>query len=244
MVRIPTSERLILALDVDSKTRAQEIVRRFSDSVEVFKVGSELFTAAGPSIVEWIHERGKKVFLDLKYHDIPNTVAKAAVQATKLSVEMFNLHASGGFEMMRRAMDAVVETSLKFNLPRPKVLAVTVLTSISDEEFKKQLGFQHSIRTQVKHLTAMALNAGCDGVVASAHEASLLRQKFGDKFIIVTPGIRPEWMPPDDQKRTVTPKDALRMGASYIVVGRAVLSQQDPDRALELILLEVMTGPA
>ncbi|RME64158.1 MAG: orotidine-5'-phosphate decarboxylase [Nitrospirae bacterium] len=242
MVRIPASERVILALDVDSKTRAQELVKRFSDSVEFFKVGSELFTAAGPSIVEWIHERGKKVFLDLKYHDIPNTVAKAAVQATKLSVEMFNVHASGGFAMMKRTAEKVVETSLKYNLPKPKIVAVTVLTSISDEEFKKELGFQHSIRTQVKHLTSMALKAGLDGVVASAHEASILRQKFGNDFIIVTPGIRPEWMPPDDQKRTVTPREAMRMGASYIVVGRAVLSQEEPERALELILLEVTTG--
>jgi len=241
-VRVPASERLILALDVDSKQRAQEIVKRFSDTVEVFKIGSELFTAAGPSIVEWITSMGKKVFLDLKYHDIPNTVAKAAVQATKLSVAMFNVHACGGFEMMKRTAEAVVETSLKYNLPKPKVLAVTVLTSISDEEFKKELGFQHSIRTQVKHLTAMALRAGLDGVVASAHESILLRQKFGNDFIIVTPGIRPEWMPPDDQKRSVTPKEALRMGASYIVVGRAVLAQDDPEKALELILLEVMTG--
>ncbi len=242
MVRVPAQERLILALDVDSKQRAQDIVNRFADTVEVFKVGSELFTSAGPSIVEWIHQKGKKVFLDLKYHDIPNTVAKAAVQATKLSVEIFNVHASGGYEMMRRASEAVVETCLKYNLPRPKVLAVTVLTSIGDEEFKKELGFQHSIRTQVKHLTSLALKAGLDGVVASAHEASILRQKFGQDFLIVTPGIRPEWMPPDDQKRSVTPKEAMRMGANYIVVGRAVLAQQDPEKALELILLEVMTG--
>ncbi len=239
---MPAKERLILALDVNDPVHALNIVDRFSEWVTTFKVGLELFTSGGPDIVKKIHDRGKKVFLDLKFHDIPNTVVKASVVVTRLGVFMFNLHASGGFEMMRRTSETVVETCLKENLPRPKIIAVTVLTSISQEEFKKDMGYQHGIRTQVKHLSAMAHRAGLDGVVASGHEVSAIRNSIGAGFVIVTPGIRPSWSPPDDQKRTMTPKEALRNGADYLVVGRAVLSQTDPEKAIELILLEMLSS--
>jgi orotidine-5'-phosphate decarboxylase len=242
MSSISVEDRVILALDVSSSEQALSVVDRFSSMVNTFKVGLELFTAEGPQVIEKIHQRNKKVFLDLKFHDIPNTVARAAIQATKLGVQMFNLHASGGLEMMKRATEAVVETCLKDNLPRPKILAVTVLTSISDEEFRKEMGYQHSIRTHVKHLANMAMDAGLDGVVASGYEVSLIRKKMGEAFIIVTPGIRPTWMPPDDQKRKVTPKEAIRLGADYLVLGRAVLGQKDPEKALELIRLEILSA--
>jgi len=239
---LPAKERLILALDVNDPGDALDIVDRFSEWVTTFKVGLELFTTAGPEIVKKIHGRGKKVFLDLKFHDIPNTVVKASVVVTRLGVSMFNLHASGGFEMMRRTSETVVETCLRENLPRPKIIAVTVLTSISQDEFKKDMGYQHGIRTHVKHLSAMAHRAGLDGVVASGHEVSAIRNSLGSGFIIVTPGIRPSWSPPDDQKRTMTPKEAIRNGADYLVVGRAVLSQKEPEKAIELILLEILSS--
>jgi len=210
---LPAKERLILALDVNDPGHALDIVDRFSEWVTTFKVGLELFTSGGPDIVRQIHDRGKKVFLDLKFHDIPNTVVKASVVVTRLGVFMFNLHASGGFEMMRRTSETVVETCLKENLPRPKIIAVTVLTSISQDEFKKDMGYQHGIRTHVKHLSAMAHRAGLDGVVASGHEVSAIKNSIGSGFVIVTPGIRPSWSPPDDQKRTMTPREALRNGA-------------------------------
>jgi len=239
---VPSKEKLILALDVNDPEYALEIVDSFSDWVTTFKVGLELFTTAGPDIIRKIHDRGKKVFLDLKFHDIPNTASRAALQVTRLGVSMFNLHASGGYEMMKKTTDAVVETCLKEDIPRPRIIAVTVLTSISDEEFRNEMGFQHTIRTHVKHLASMAHRAGLDGVVASGHELSAIRRNTGKDFIIVTPGIRPAWSPPDDQKRTMTPRDAIRNGADYLVVGRAVLAQKDPEEAIELISLEILSS--
>jgi len=239
---LSAKDRLILALDVNDPEDAIAIVERFGEWVSTFKVGLELFTSAGPDIVRDIHARGGKVFLDLKFHDIPNTVVRAATVVTRLGVSMFNLHASGGFEMMKRTSEAVVETCLRENLPKPKIVAVTVLTSISQEEFKKDMGYQHGIRTHVKHLSAMAHRAGLDGVVASGHEVSAIRNSIGSGFIIVTPGIRPSWSPPDDQKRTMTPREAVHNGADYLVVGRAVLSQKEPEKALELILLELLSS--
>ncbi len=239
---MPHKDRLILALDLNDPDHALEVVDKFSEWVTTFKVGLELFSTAGPEIVRKIHDREKKVFLDLKFHDIPNTVSRAAVQVARLGVSMFNLHASGGYEMMRRTRDAVVETCLKENIPRPKIIAVTVLTSISEDEFRNEMGFQHGIRTHVRHLASMANEAGLDGVVASGHEVSSIRKKHGKDFIIVTPGIRPSWSPPDDQKRTMTPRDALRNGADYLVIGRAVLAQKNPVEAIDLITLEILSS--
>jgi orotidine-5'-phosphate decarboxylase len=239
---MPAKEKIILALDVSDVKYAIEIVDKFKDYVEIFKVGLEVFTAAGPGIVEEINRRDKKVFLDLKFHDISNTVIKAALNATRLGVYMFNLHASGGLEMMRRCKQAVVDLCLKENLRRPKVLGVTVLTGLSQEVLKDELGIQHSLRTHVKQLSKLSREAGLDGVVASGHEVALLRNHFGKGFLIVTPGIRTSWSPPDDQKRTMTPRQAIREGADYIVLGRAVLSQPDPFKALELITAEILTA--
>ena len=235
-------DKMILALDVADSDSALEIVDKFKDYINIFKVGLELFTTVGPGIVEEIQKRGKKVFLDLKFHDIPNTVTKAALSATRLGVYMFNVHASGGFEMMRKCRDSVVEMCLKENLERPKILGVTVLTSLSREILTDELGIQYGLRTHVRHLSSLALKAGLDGVVASAREVELIRNHCGKCFIIVTPGIRPSWTPPDDQKRTLTPKEAIREGSDYLVIGRAVLQQPDPIKAVELISLEILAA--
>lgn len=239
---MPVKDKLILALDVSEQNYALDIVDKFTDYIGIFKVGLELFATCGPRVVEEIHKRGKKVFLDLKFHDIPTTVSKAAVSATRLGVYMFNVHASGGIEMMKRCSEKVVEVCLKENLNRPKILGVTVLTSISKEVLRDDLGIQHGLRTHVRHLASAALQAGLDGVVASAREVELIRSHSGKGFLIVTPGIRPSWSPPDDQKRTMTPKEALREGADYLVIGRAVLHQPDPIRAVELIALEMISA--
>jgi len=235
-------DKMILALDVADSDSALEIVDKFKDYINIFKVGLELFTTVGPGIVEEIQKRGKKVFLDLKFHDIPNTVTKAALSATRLGVYMFNVHTSGGFEMMRKCRDSVVEMCLKENLERPKILGVTVLTSLSKEILTDELGIQYGLRTHVRHLSSLALKAGLDGVVASAREVELIRNHCGKGFIIVTPGIRPSWTPPDDQKRTLTPKEAIREGSDYLVIGRAVLQQPDPIKAVELISLEILAA--
>ena len=242
MSSISAPERLILALDVPEHDYALEIVDKYSEYVNIFKVGLELFTSCGPKIVEDIKERGKKVFLDLKFHDIPNTVSKAALSATRLGVYMFNLHASGGLEMMKRCKDSVVEVCLKENIDRPRILAVTVLTSLSRDILKDELGIQYGLRTHVRHLSALALKAGLDGVVASAREVEIIRNHCGKEFLIVTPGIRPSWTPPDDQKRTMTPQDAIREGSDYLVIGRAVMQQPDPLKAIELISLEILSA--
>jgi orotidine-5'-phosphate decarboxylase len=237
-----TTEKLILALDVSEHSYAIELVEKFKDHFGIFKVGPELFISSGPKIIKDINKKGKKVFLDMKFHDIPNTVSKAAIAATKLGLYMFNIHTSGGFEMMKKCRDTIVETCLKENIDRPKILGVTVLTSLSREILRDELGIQHGLRTHVRHLSGLALRAGLDGVIASAREAEIIRGHCGKGFLIVTPGIRPSWTPPDEQKRTATPKEAIRAGADYLVMGRAILNQADPFKAIELITLEVLSA--
>lgn len=233
------NDRIILALDVPEYGHALEIVEKFGDYVDIFKVGLELFTSAGPHILEEIHRRGKRVFLDLKFHDIPNTVSRAAVAVTRLGVFMFNVHASGGMDMMKKCSDEVVNVCLKENLNRPRILAVTVLTSISKDVLKDEIGVSYSLNTHVRHLSGMALRAGLDGVVASGREAAMIRGHCGRGFLIVTPGIRPSWTPPDDQMRTMTPREAIREGADYLVMGRAILNQGDPVKTIERIQGEI-----
>jgi orotidine-5'-phosphate decarboxylase len=236
------NKKLILALDVHEYDYALELVDTFGEYFDIFKVGLELFTSHGPKIVAAIHSKGKKVFLDLKYHDIPNTASKAAIAAARMGVYMFNVHVSGGLEMMKRCRESLVELCLRENIERPKILGVTVLTSLTREILRDELGIQYGLKTHVRHLSGLALKAGLDGVVASGREIETIRSHCGRGFLIVTPGIRPSWTPPDDQNRTMTPKEAIREGADYLVIGRAVLQQPDPLKALELISLEVLSA--
>jgi orotidine-5'-phosphate decarboxylase len=232
-------ERLVLALDVDSDAEALDIVGELKDAVGVFKVGHQLFTAYGPGIVRRIIGMGGRVFLDLKYHDIPNTVAKASAEAVKLGVSIFNVHALGGFDMMKAAAESAKETSEKLGLPLPAVLAVTVLTSMDEKSLRKELKITRSIQREVSHLARLAQRAGMHGVVASPQEIKLLRRAIRGEFIILTPGVRPEWAVRDDQKRIMTPGDAVQAGANYIVIGRPVLQAGDRKAAVQRILDEM-----
>jgi orotidine-5'-phosphate decarboxylase len=236
---IQSRKKLILALDVPEYDHAAELIGRFSNVIEVFKVGLELFTVAGPAIINEIHKRDRKVFLDLKFHDIPTTVSRAGIAAARMGVFMFNVHASGGLDMMRKCREDVINVCLRENIDKPRILGVTVLTSMSQETLKNEIGIQHSMNTHVRHLAGLALKAGLDGVVASAQEAAMIRTHCGRGFLIVTPGIRPSWAPTDDQSRTMTPRKALNQGADFLVMGRAILNQSDPMKAIELIHKEI-----
>lgn len=224
-------DRLIVALDVDNASRALELHESLHDGVGMFKIGMQLFSAAGPELVRKIVSRGSRVFLDLKYHDIPNTVAMAAIEATRLGVSMFNVHASGGREMMTRAADAVVEVAAREGLNKPTVLGVTLLTS-ADQETLQQLGISDEPAQVVGRLAALAKSANLDGVVASAHEIKIVRNQISDaNFKIVCPGIRSASDPADDQRRTMSVVDAISAGADFVVVGRPILSAEDPLKA-------------
>jgi orotidine-5'-phosphate decarboxylase len=232
-------EKLIVALDVDSPARALELFSALRTVAGMFKIGTQLFTAAGPDIVRKIVSSGGRVFLDLKFHDIPNTVAAAGVEATRLGVSIFNVHASGGAEMMKRVTAAVAKTAEMEKIPRPKVIAVTVLTSM-DQNSLRQAGIDESPAAMVISLARSAQACGMDGVVASAHETSLIRAAIPQReFIIVTPGIRSASDTLDDQKRVLTAADAIKSGADYIVVGRPILNAGDPAAAARQLVAEM-----
>lgn len=237
-------DRIVLALDVDEDEEALALVSELRDSVGLFKVGHQLFTAYGPDIVRRIIGLGGRVFLDLKYHDIPNTVAKASSEAVKLGVSIFNVHALGGRDMMQAAADAAHESAARLNVPAPILLAVTILTSMDERSLTRELKISRSLPRQVAHLARMAARAGLDGVVASPHEIKPLRRAVHGPFVILTPGVRPAWAGKDDQKRTMTPAEAVRAGADYLVVGRPVLKAQDRKEALDAIIEELgQSGP-
>lgn len=221
-------DKLIVALDLDNLEKAEELVDKLYPKVKYFKVGSQLFTNCGPEIIKFIKRKKAKVFLDLKFHDIPNTVASAASLATRLEVDIFNLHACGGTEMMKAALTASEKEAEKLKIKRPKIIAVTVLTS------------QKSSIEEVLKYASLAKQAGLDGVVASAQEAKAIREKMGKDFIIVTPGIRPgSFNKKDDQKRIATPKEAVENGADYIVVGRPIIEAENPVKVTDEILKEI-----
>jgi orotidine-5'-phosphate decarboxylase len=236
---ITSRDRIVLALDVDDDHDALAIVAELKDSVGVFKVGHQLFTAYGPDIVRRIIGMGGRVFLDLKYHDIPNTVAKASAEAVKLGVSIFNVHSLGGIDMMKAAAESAKETAEKYNLPAPTVLAVTILTSMDEKSMRKELKIMRSLQREVAHLARLAQRAGMHGVVASPQEIKLLRRAVRGEFVILTPGVRPAWADKDDQKRVMTPGEAVKAGADYIVVGRPVLKARDRKAAVEKILEEI-----
>ncbi len=226
-------DRLIVALDVSSAIEAQRIVKAVGGSATTFKVGKQLFTAEGPSIVRDLVASGRKVFLDLKFHDIPNTVAGAVSEAAKLSVSMLTVHASGGRNMLKAAVEASSQS-----VSKPLILAVTVLTSLNDADLQEQ-GITSGVQAHVLRLAGSALQAGCGGIVASAQEASHLRQTLGTGFAIVTPGVRPAGTAAGDQARVVTPRDAISAGATYLVVGRPITHASDPASAAASILSEI-----
>ena len=236
---LTVSDRIVLALDVDDDQEAMRLVTELRDLVGMFKVGHQLFTAYGPDIVRRIVGMGGRVFLDLKYHDIPNTVAKAAAEAVKLGVSMFNVHALGGLDMMKAAALSAGETAEKLHRPCPVVLAVTILTSMDERSLHKELKISRSLQREVGHLARLAQRAGMHGVVASPQEIKMLRKGIRGKFVILTPGVRPVWAAQDDQKRIMTPAEAVHAGADYIVVGRPVLKAGDRTDAVKKILDEI-----
>jgi orotidine-5'-phosphate decarboxylase len=213
--------KLIVALDVDSFEKSTALVRELRDAVDIFKVGSQLFTRVGPKIVEFIRAQDRECFLDLKFHDIPNTVARAVESAATLRVFMLTVHTCGGAEMLKAASLAIPG--------RPVILGVTVLTSVSG-----------NVREEVLRLANLAKECGLNGVIASPHEIAEIRQAIGEEFLIVTPGIRPAWAEAGDQKRFMTPAEAVAAGANYIVVGRPIIAAEDPVAAAMRVAKEMM----
>jgi orotidine-5'-phosphate decarboxylase len=230
-------DQLLVALDVDTVAQARALADRLRGVVGGFKIGSRLFTSEGPAFVEELASRGDRVFLDLKFHDIPNTVAGAVAAATRLGVWMLNVHAAGGATMMRAARAAADEEAARRSRPAPLVIAVTMLTSF-DQQAVVEIGLQANVADQVGRLAALTEAAGLDGVVASAHEIDIIRRRCHSSFAIVTPGIRGASDQRGDQSRTLSAAEALTAGATYLVVGRPIVEAADPRAAAERLAAE------
>jgi orotidine-5'-phosphate decarboxylase len=230
---IEPRERLIVALDVPNATAAKSIVAAVGRSAGLYKVGMQLYTAEGPPIVRDLIAAGHGIFLDLKYHDIPNTVASAVRSAGALGVNMLTVHAAGGEKMLRAAVEAGREAN-----PGLKILAVTVLTSMNDDDLNR-VGVRGTTLDQVLRLGAIAISSGCQGIVASAHEPTGLRRELGQDFLIVTPGVRPAGADIGDQARVATPSEAIAAGATHIVIGRPITGAKDPGEAARAILGQI-----
>ena len=233
-----TDERLIAALDVPTRDDAERLVERLGTSVSYYKVGMELFYALGGDIVTWLKGEGKQVFLDLKLHDIPNTVGNGLCSLLRLRPDILNVHTAGGLRMMQTAREALHRAADEMGVPCPKLIGVTVLTSMDAQDWAG-LGHTGTIADAVLRRAKLAQEAGLDGVVASPAETAEIRRTCGDDFLIVTPGIRPAGVSRDDQRRVMTPAGAMRAGASQIVVGRAIYAAEDPRAAAEGILKEM-----
>jgi orotidine-5'-phosphate decarboxylase len=231
---ISPRERLIVALDVSSSADAQRIVSALGDSVQIYKVGMQLYTAEGPQLVRDLVASGRDVFLDLKYHDIPNTVAAAVREAATLGAKMLTVHAGGGTKMLKGAVEAAGRST--------QVLAVTVLTSMNEPDLN-EVGVKGQVVDQVVHLASIALRAGCSGVVSSARELRALRQNFGADFVAITPGVRPAGSAHGDQARVVTPAEAISAGATHIVVGRPITAAANPRAEVESIVARLTAVP-
>ena len=233
---------IIVALDVSHAETALELAGLLAPVVGAFKIGSELFTSGGPEVVHRLRATGASVFLDLKFHDIPNTVAKAVAAATRLDVQMLTIHTSGGVEMMKAAERAAQETARECGRTAPLVLGVTVLTSLDSLQLS-QLGFESNVARQVERLAALAVQAGMRGLVCSPLEVAALRQLLPAQVRLVTPGLRSGAEPDDDQRRTLSPVEALAAGADWLVIGRPIYSAQDPRAATESILSSLSSAP-
>jgi orotidine-5'-phosphate decarboxylase len=236
--QIDPRERIIVALDVDSSEKANAVVEELRGDVGAFKIGLQLFTSAGPDLVRKLTSNGHRIFLDLKFHDIPNTVARAAVETAQLGVWMFNVHASGGGEMMERTVEEVSKVCESEDLVRPKIIAVTVLTS-SDNNSLREIGIESEVENQVVKLAQLTAKYGLDGVVASPRESSLIKQTVSSDFLVVTPGIRPASGTNDDQKRVMTAADAVANGSDYIVIGRPITEAANKREAAQAIVQEI-----
>ena len=232
-------DRLIIALDTDDGEDIDWLSGTLIEVVPWVKIGFQAFSTLGTEAFPWLSARGHKVFLDLKFHDIPNTVARDVGTMTKHGANMINMHASGGLEMMQTARNSADDAAYKANIPRPILLGVTLLTSIDETGFQQNFGSERQLTDQVVYLAQSAQAAGLDGVVASPLEIESIREACGDNFLIVTPGIRPEWAESGDQRRITTPAEAIRRGADYIVVGRPIIEAEDPLEAAEMILDEM-----
>jgi orotidine-5'-phosphate decarboxylase len=233
--------RLIVGLDVEHASAAAAAIDRLDDAVRFYKVGKQLFVQAGPDVVRMVHARGADVFLDLKFHDIPNTVAAAGVEAARLGVRLFNVHASGGLAMMERTVAEVDRVCRAERLRRPKIIAVTVLTSFDDADLRR-VGVERSVAAQVVRLARLAKRAGLDGVVTSPHEIARIRRACGPEFLVVTPGVRAAGADRHDQKRVLTPGEAIAAGADYLVVSRPVIAAPDPVAAANEIVTDMTRG--
>lgn len=232
------NDRLIVALDVGSMAEVKALVERLGDAVTFYKVGMELFYGVGMPVVHYLREQGKEVFLDLKLHDIPNTVAEGLASLLAADVAMLNVHAQGGYTMMKAAAQRLRDEAQRRGVRRPKLVAVTVLTSIGEKDWQ-MLGQTAAIREYALRLAELAQRAGLDGVVASPQEAAAIRRACGEDFLIVTPGIRPLQASHDDQSRIATPASALEQGATHLVIGRPIRAAKDPLVAVEEILREM-----
>lgn len=232
-------EKLVLALDVEDINEAKELVATLSPYIGTFKVGLQLFCGYGLEIVNYIKEKNANFFLDVKLHDIPNTVEKASYNVIKNGANFFNVHATGGIDMMKAARKGADEAALKYGKKKPLILAVTVLTSISDDVLKNELSNTKTSSEFVVQLAKNAKLAGLDGVVASAVELPIIKKELGEEFVVLTPGIRPTWSLKDDQKRIATPSSAIKDGADFIVLGRAVTNAQNKIEAIEKIYKEI-----
>ena len=240
-----SDQRLIVALDVSSAAAAQKIVSALGDSVHIYKVGMQLYTAEGPQIVRELVGSGRRVFLDLKYHDIPNTVASAVREAVRLGVSMLTVHASGGSKMLQAAAEAAKTDKARVGadayVRQLQIFAVTVLTSM-DEYDLNSTGVPGLVVDQVIRLASIALHSGCAGVVSSAREVKALREKLGENFLVVNPGVRPAGADHGDQARVVTPAEAIQAGATHVVVGRPITAAKDPVAAARAINQEIKTA--
>ncbi len=231
-------ERLIVALDTGNYEQAEELIDILSREVDIFKVGIAPFTGYGDALLKKLQGAGKKVFLDLKFHDIPNTVRNAARLAAMRGVFMMNFHCLGGRQMLEAARKGAEEGSIDSDGQMPMLLGVTILTSMTEGDMQA-IGLKGDVETKVLELAQLAKDAGLDGVVASAKEARLIKKKLGEDFIVVTPGVRPTWAASGDQKRVLTPKQAITEGADYIVVGRPIIEADNPQEAAKKIIDEI-----
>lgn len=233
------AEKIIVALDVDSEDEAYSLVKHLSPPLNFFKVGLRLYVSCGPRIIKGLKNLGVNVFLDLKFHDIPHTVSSTAEVVTLLGVDMFNIHLSGGRDMIRATVEATRETAEKRGVPVPWIIGVTVLSSFNEKMLREETGVDRYLEQHVLALAALGKENGLDGVVASPREAKLIRKKCGEDFLIVAAGVRPLWASLGDQLRVLTPRQTVEAGANYLVIGRPIIEHPSPREAAEKILAEM-----